>query len=80
MQDTPTDFRALIDRWDSPATFARLVAGPAHSSKGKIWRRRNRVPVEYHPAVVTVARIAQIPGITLESLAAMRKSARGVGY
>lgn len=80
MQDAPTDFQALIDLWPSTAAFARAVAGEEHADKGKIWRRRNRVPREYHPRLVEICPAMGIPGVTLDSLAAMRKSGRGMGY
>lgn len=80
MQDAPDDFRSLIALWESPAHFARAVAGEAAADHGKIWKRRNRVPVEHHARVVAICGTFGIPGITLESLAAMRKRGRGMGY
>jgi len=80
MQDTPTDFRSLIDRFPSASAFARTVAGEEHADKGKIWRRRNRVPVEYHARIVEICPPCGIQGVTLESLAAMRVAGRGEGY
>jgi len=80
MQDTPTDFQELIDRFPSASAFARAVAGEEHADKGKIWRRRNRVPTEYHARIVEICPPFGVSGVTLETLAAMRKRGRGQGY
>lgn len=80
MQDAPTDFRTLIDRFPSASAFARAVAGEEHADKGKIWRRRNRVPTEYHPRIVEICAPLGVDGVTLETLAAMRVRGRGEGY
>lgn len=82
MQDTttPPDFRDLIDRFPSAREFARLVAGVEHQDKGKIWRRRNRVPSAYHAAVVREAERLGIQGVSLEFLADLMRVGRGEGY
>lgn len=78
MQDVP-DFTALIDLWPSARAFGREVAGEKHQEQGRIWRRRNRVPKDLHPAVVAAAKGRGIEGVTLELLARLYAAGRGQG-
>lgn len=47
----PNSFRDIIDRWPTAAEFARVIAGEEMTRQGRIWRRRDRVPPKYWPAL-----------------------------
>ena len=42
-------FRDIIDQWDSASECARDLAGIEAGDRGRIWRRRNRIPFQHWP-------------------------------
>lgn len=74
----PADFRAIIDAWPSAAQFGRDLSDDGHN--GRIWRRRNRVPRQYHKLLAQLATARGIAGCSEDHLADLLKVGRGVGY
>lgn len=67
----------LIERWESKAAFARDIGAP--EAHGRVIYRRNRIPADYHPAVIEAAANVGIE-LTSERLAELCKAGFKQGY
>lgn len=73
------DFRQLIALWPSARAFARDIASEAQQEQGRIWNRRNRVPKEYWPRLITAATKLGVRRLTMEHLDRLHKAGKGEG-
>jgi hypothetical protein len=65
-------FTNLIDQWPTRAKFADDCGQPygvVHQ-----WYRRNSIPAEHWPVIITAAKRRGLKGISLQQLANLRKS------
>jgi len=58
----------ILSRWRYRADLARVIGVPYTTIVS--WRVRSSIPAEYWPVLVRAAALADIDGVTLESLAA----------
>lgn len=69
-------FAELIEQFGGPAKFGRAVGMTPGAAKQA--KRRDRLSVEYFPAVAKAAQDRAIPGVTVKRLVEMAAERRGV--
>jgi hypothetical protein len=67
-------FRAIIERWGTPAKFASDIKVSADLVR--VWKSRNSIPSEYFADVAAAAKTRKFSEITTTHLLSLRRRRR----